>query len=92
MQLPAYVEAKAQGRQPKLSSSSLRKMEAPDSLFESDNHCMHGVLHANGFGHLMRMNACDGNGIVDKLTGGQLMSIWDSLCELLAVRAYPQLE
>ncbi len=59
---------------------------ASDSAFESQHHCMHGTLHANGFGHLMRMNARESAGVEERLTGHQLMSIWDSICVLLAAR------
>ncbi len=55
------------------------------SPFDSKLHFMHGTLHANGFGHLDRMNARESSG-PDRLTGQQLMMIWDSLCTLLAAR------
>ena len=55
------------------------------SLFESKHHYMHGTLHANGFGHLDRMNARDLPGVM-RLVGQQLMVLWDSLCRLLAAR------
>jgi hypothetical protein len=33
---------------------------AAASVFESQDHLLHGVLHANGFGHLLRMNGSQG--------------------------------
>ena len=33
---------------------------SPTSIFESSDHLLHGALHLNGFGHLLRMNG--GNG------------------------------
>jgi hypothetical protein len=35
---------------------------APTSVFESSAHLLHGALHLNGFGHLLRMNAGEGGG------------------------------
>lgn len=35
---------------------------APTSVFESSAHLLHGALHLNGFGHLLRMNAGEGTG------------------------------
>ena len=32
----------------------------PTSIFDSSTHCLHGVIHCNGFGHLLRMNGRDG--------------------------------
>jgi hypothetical protein len=92
LQLPAIVEAKFSG----LAISEFRgstsvagegeedPFNSPASILDSKNHYMHGTLHANGFGHLQRMNAASDGPI--KLTGHQLMTIWDSLCTLLAAR------
>lgn len=33
---------------------------APASAFDSHEHLLHGVLHANGFGHLLRINGLEG--------------------------------
>jgi hypothetical protein len=33
---------------------------APASVFDSPRHLLHGVLHQNGFGHLLRVNGCEG--------------------------------
>ena len=30
------------------------------SAFESSAHLLHGVLHMNGFGHLLRINGLEG--------------------------------
>jgi hypothetical protein len=47
-------------------------------------HLLHGVLHANGFGHLCRVNGREGG--ASTLTGTQLMHAWDRLCKLLRAR------
>jgi hypothetical protein len=33
---------------------------ATSSVFESSGHLLHGLLHANGHGHLMRINGLEG--------------------------------
>ncbi|BDA47154.1 probable PHD finger protein MALE MEIOCYTE DEATH 1 [Coccomyxa sp. Obi] len=57
---------------------------APASVFDSQTHLLHGVLHANGFGHLLRINGLEGGS--SALTGRQTMTMWDRLCELLRAR------
>lgn len=33
---------------------------APASVFDSQSHLLHGLLHVNGFGHLLRINGREG--------------------------------
>jgi hypothetical protein len=47
-------------------------------------HLLHGVLHANGFGHLCRVNGREGG--ASTLTGTHLMHAWDCLCSVLRAR------
>ena len=98
-QLPAIVEARLAGQASATQSGNVRTVAveksatdepddpfgAPASVFESKDHYMHGTLHANGFGHLDRMNARDLPGPA-RMTGQQLMALWDALCTLLAAR------
>jgi hypothetical protein len=69
-----------------VETSSSSGAGADAKLFDSQHHCMHGTVHVNGYGHLNRMNAREGGPDCSKLSGTQLMTIWDSLCNLLAVR------
>ena len=73
MSLPYLIEAKLQGRHIK-PPASFKLQEAPDaaytvpaSITDSSRHLLHGVLHANGFGHLLRINGLEGGS--DALTG-----------------------
>lgn len=52
-------------------------------LVESNGHVMHGVLHSNGFGHLLCVNGLE-NG--SDLAGYQIVEFWDRLCTGLRVR------
>lgn len=55
-----------------------------ETLFDSKTHVLHGVVHVNGFGHLMRINGLEGGSEI--LRGGQVMALWDALCHLMRVR------
>lgn len=45
-----------------------------------ETHTLHGVLHSNGFGHLLCINGGSG------LPGYQIMEFWDRLCSGLGAR------
>ncbi|KAL6956541.1 hypothetical protein U1Q18_041224 [Sarracenia purpurea var. burkii] len=51
---------------------------------EDTTHLLHGVVHANGFGHLLRVNGREGGSKF--LSGCHIMDFWDRLCKLLGVR------
>ncbi|GMP26739.1 hypothetical protein CsSME_00003052 [Camellia sinensis var. sinensis] len=51
---------------------------------EDTTHLLHGVVHANGFGHLLRVNGREGGSRV--LAGRHIMDFWDRLCKVLGVR------
>ncbi|KAM0940205.1 hypothetical protein DsansV1_C19g0161431 [Dioscorea sansibarensis] len=60
-----------------LENSSCPKLDNP-------SHLLHGVVHTNGYGHLLRVNGREGGSKL--LTGYHIMSFWDRLCKLLHVR------
>ncbi|CAL9185402.1 PHD finger protein At1g33420-like [Musa acuminata AAA Group] len=51
---------------------------------EDSTNLLHGIVHANGFGHLLRVNGREGGS--KYLTGCDIMSFWDRLCQMLRVR------
>ncbi|XP_050382595.1 PHD finger protein At1g33420-like [Argentina anserina] len=51
---------------------------------ENTNHLLHGVVHSNGFGHLLRVNGREGGSRM--LSGCHIMDFWDRLCKVLGVR------
>ncbi|XP_054817398.1 PHD finger protein At1g33420-like isoform X2 [Prosopis cineraria] len=51
---------------------------------ESTTHLLHGVVHANGHGHLLRVNGREGGSKF--LSGCHIMDFWDRLCKTLGVR------
>ena len=57
---------------------------APSTIFDSSKHRLHGILHSNGFGHLLRINGREGGS--QSHTGQQLVVLWDNLCQGLRAR------
>ncbi|WCJ42195.1 PHD finger protein At1g33420 [Euphorbia peplus] len=51
---------------------------------EDTSHLLHGVVHANGYGHLLRVNGREGGSRI--LSGCNIMDFWDRLCKTLGVR------
>ncbi|KAK1587373.1 hypothetical protein Q3G72_012214 [Acer saccharum] len=51
---------------------------------EDTTHLLHGVVHANGYGHLLRVNGREGGSRI--LSGCHIMDFWDRLCRTLGVR------
>ncbi|KAF8046077.1 hypothetical protein N665_4040s0001, partial [Sinapis alba] len=70
------------------ASDEWKKPLTKDSLTEvtsssSSRQLMHGVIHCNGFGHLL----CINNDVVSGfLSGDRLMDLWDRLCSTLHTR------
>ncbi|CAI5465363.1 unnamed protein product [Closterium sp. Yama58-4] len=50
----------------------------------SPTHLLHGVIHSNGFGHLVTLNGRAAGSHV--LSGRQLMQLWDNICTMLRAR------
>ncbi|KAG6383785.1 hypothetical protein SASPL_156447 [Salvia splendens] len=51
---------------------------------DNTTHLLHGVVHANGYGHLLRVNGREGGSCL--LSGRHIMNFWDRLCRMLGVR------
>lgn len=51
---------------------------------DDTTHLLHGVVHINGYGHLLRVNGREGGSRV--LSGCHIMDFWDRLCKILGVR------
>ncbi|KAM7508145.1 hypothetical protein LguiA_018598 [Lonicera macranthoides] len=51
---------------------------------EDNTHVLHGVVHSNGYGHLLTLNGREGGSNV--LCGLDIMNFWDRLCQTLSVR------
>ena len=64
--------------------------EGPDSrkgersIVGVEGHAMHGVIHSNGFGHLLCVNGLE---MGSDLAGRHIMDFWDRLCTSLRARS-----
>ncbi|GAB4855787.1 hypothetical protein Ancab_024432 [Ancistrocladus abbreviatus] len=71
----------------KLCSYVMTADDAEDWVYhqlEDTTHLLHGVIHSNGYGHLLRVNGREGGSRV--LSGFHIMDLWDRLCKYLGVR------
>uniref|UniRef100_A0ACD5XSG0 Uncharacterized protein n=1 Tax=Avena sativa TaxID=4498 RepID=A0ACD5XSG0_AVESA len=50
----------------------------------SRGHLLHGVVHLNGYGHLVGLHGFEGGS--DFVSGHQIMDLWDRICSALHVR------
>ncbi|KAL5743540.1 hypothetical protein ACOSQ2_026656 [Xanthoceras sorbifolium] len=53
-------------------------------VFDLHNHLLHGLIHCNGFGHLLCINGIEGGS--KYLSGREIMGLWDRICTNLRVR------
>ncbi|CAL5212062.1 unnamed protein product [Lathyrus oleraceus] len=51
---------------------------------EDNTHLLHGVVHSNGYGHLLTLNGREGGSM--HLSGSDLIGFWDRLCAAISVR------
>ncbi|XP_042373680.1 PHD finger protein At1g33420-like [Zingiber officinale] len=58
--------------------------ELAHTQLDDSTHLLHGVIHANGYGHLLRINGRESGS--KTLMGCDLMEFWDRLCKVLHVR------
>ncbi|KAJ4762651.1 hypothetical protein LUZ62_073026 [Rhynchospora pubera] len=56
----------------------------PENFICRQTHLLHGLLHCNGFGHLLSIRGCSSGSC---LRGHDLMDFWDHLCRSLCTRS-----
>ncbi|XP_024528151.1 PHD finger protein MALE MEIOCYTE DEATH 1-like [Selaginella moellendorffii] len=61
-------------------------LHAPGKLEALGNtsHLLHGIIHSNGYGHLLRVNGFEGGS--SSLSGREIMNLWDRLCTMMRAR------
>ncbi|CAH9114451.1 unnamed protein product [Cuscuta europaea] len=52
----------------------------------TSRHTLHGMIHCNGYGHLLFINGLTGDESPDSLRGTDFMNFWDRLCTALKTR------
>ncbi|XP_015869864.3 PHD finger protein MALE MEIOCYTE DEATH 1 [Ziziphus jujuba] len=55
-----------------------------DGVFDIQTHLLHGLIHANGFGHLVCINGIEAGS--KYLCGREIMDLWDRICTNLQAR------
>ncbi|XP_043722087.1 PHD finger protein MALE MEIOCYTE DEATH 1 [Telopea speciosissima] len=53
-------------------------------VFDLQTHLLHGLIHCNGFGHLLCINGIEGGS--KSLCGREVMDLWDRICTQLRTR------
>lgn len=53
-------------------------------VLELQTHHLHGLIHCNGFGHLLCINGIEGGS--KYLCGKEIMDLWDRICTNLHAR------
>ncbi|KAH9330687.1 hypothetical protein KI387_002795, partial [Taxus chinensis] len=54
------------------------------SVLDSQTHLLHGMIHSNGFGHLLCINGREAGS--KYLSGREIMDLWDRMCAMLRAR------
>ncbi|KAE8021934.1 hypothetical protein FH972_007781 [Carpinus fangiana] len=55
-----------------------------DDVMDLQTHLLHGLIHCNGFGHLLCINGIEGGS--KYLCGREIMDLWDRICTNLQTR------
>lgn len=55
-----------------------------DGVCDLQTHLLHGLIHCNGFGHLLCINGREGGS--KYLCGREIMDLWDRICACLRTR------
>lgn len=53
-------------------------------VLELQTHLLHGMIHCNGFGHILCINGIEGGS--KYLCGREIMDLWDRICTNLHTR------
>lgn len=54
------------------------------NAIDHQTHLLHGLIHCNGFGHLLLINGRQGGS--KHITGREIMNLWDRICTSLQTR------
>ncbi|CAH8257143.1 unnamed protein product [Arabidopsis lyrata] len=55
-----------------------------EDAFDFQTHALHGLIHCNGFGHLLCVNGMEGGS--KYLCGREIVDFWDRICNSLGAR------
>ncbi|XP_054795208.1 PHD finger protein MALE MEIOCYTE DEATH 1-like [Prosopis cineraria] len=55
-----------------------------EGFLDNQSHLLHGIIHCNGYGHLLCVNGIEGGSKF--LSGREIMDLWDRICTTLRTR------
>lgn len=55
------------------------------NIFYLETHFLHGLIHCNGFGHLLSIKGIEGDSFT---SGGEMMDLCDRICTALETRSF----
>jgi hypothetical protein len=55
-----------------------------EEALDNQSYLLHGVIHCNGYGHLVCLNGIEGGSKF--LSGREIMELWDRICTNLRAR------
>ncbi|XP_028784612.1 PHD finger protein MALE MEIOCYTE DEATH 1-like [Neltuma alba] len=55
-----------------------------EGSLDNQSHLLHGMIHCNGYGHLLCVNGIEGGSKF--LSGREIMDLWDRICTILRTR------
>ncbi|KAK4275005.1 hypothetical protein QN277_018151 [Acacia crassicarpa] len=55
-----------------------------EGFLDDQSHLLHGMIHSNGYGHLLCINGIEGGSKF--LSGREIMDLWDRICTILRTR------
>lgn len=61
-----------------------RNKQLKGNYLKRSDHLLHGLIHCNGFGHLLCVNAHTEDS--NYVSGSDIMDLWDRLCTTLRTR------
>ncbi|GLJ46644.1 hypothetical protein SUGI_0982890 [Cryptomeria japonica] len=56
----------------------------PTSVLDMQSHLLHGMIHSNGFGHLLCINGREKGSM--NASGREILDLWDRICAMLRAR------
>ena len=67
------------------NKQSLKDYDQKNSVEADDTHILHGLIHCNGFGHLISVNKFQLDSTI-LLTETDVINLWDIICYSLKPR------
>lgn len=74
----------SEGLSIEIHENGLEKAGLVSKTTSPKRNMMHGLMHSNGFGHIVCINGFEGGS--DLVSGHQIVDLWDRICVALRAR------